>query len=226
MPTYDQNLDSALPNLEKLRKQAKQFLRWHRERHHPVAAVIRAALPRFRHKDDGQVLDAPFSLADAQELVARRNGFSDWPALRTGALVMHDTAATTPQAAILSGLEAVLYVTDFPASLAFFTGRLGFSVDFTHGDPPFYGVVQRDRARFCLRLVHEPVFVGDIRRRQELLSASVTLDSAAEIKQLFLDYQAAGVDFHRTLTTQPWGARTFILLDPDDNLILFAAPGT
>ncbi|GAA4181751.1 VOC family protein [Shinella granuli] len=214
-----------MPNLENLRKQAKQYLRWHRERHHPVAAIIRAALPRFRHLNDGEVLDAPFSLADAQALVARQNGFPDWPALRTGAPTMHSTTENMPQGPILSGAEPVLYVTDFAASLAFFTEKLGFSVDFAYGDPPFYGVVARDRARLCLRLVREPVFLGDIRRREDLLSASITLDSAAAIKTLFLTYQAAGVTFHSTLMTQPWGARTFILLDPDGNLILFAAPG-
>lgn len=214
-----------MPNLENLKKQAKQYLRWHRERHHPVAAVIRAALPRFRHLDDHDVLDSPFSLADAQELVARQNGFSGWPALKTGAQAMSNPTANTPARPLLSGVEAVLYVTDFAASLAFFAQKLGFSVDFAYGNPPFYGVVERDRARLCLRRVAEPVFVGDIRRREELLSASITLDSAAAIKQLFLDYQAVGVDFHQTLRTQPWGARTFIVLDPDGNLILFAGPG-
>lgn len=214
-----------MPNLENLKKQAKQYLRWHRERHHPVAAIIRAALPRFRHLTDGAVLDAPFSLADAQALVARQNGFTDWAALKSGAITMRSTSEDTLRKPVLSGAEPVLYVTDFSASLAFFIEKLGFSVDFSYGEPPFYGVVARDDARLCLRLVEEPVFVGDIRRRAELLSASVTLDSAAEIKKLFLDYQAAGVDFHLPLKTQPWGARNFILLDPDGNLILFAAPG-
>jgi catechol 2,3-dioxygenase-like lactoylglutathione lyase family enzyme len=136
---------------------------------------------------------------------------------------MSNTTEKTPP--LPSGTEAVLYVGDFAASLAFFTEKLGFAVDFTHGDPPFFGVVARGKARLCLRKVAGPVFVGDIRQREELLSAAITLDEAAAIKQLFLDYQAAGVDFHRTLKTEPWGARTFILIDPDGNLILFAAPG-
>ena len=74
-----------MPNLDNLKKQAKQYLRWHRERYHPVAAEIRAALPRFRHLDDHQVLDASFKLSDAQELVARRLGFEGWQALKAGA---------------------------------------------------------------------------------------------------------------------------------------------
>lgn len=213
-----------MPNLENLKKQAKQYLRWHRERHHPVAAVICTTLPRFNHLADSETLDALFSLADAQELVARQNGFDRWEALKTGAQAMNNPAETIPARPYLSGTEAVLYVTDFAASLTFFTGKLGFTADFTYGEPPFYGVVQRDKARLCLRFVSDPVFVGDIRRREELLSASITLDSAAALKRLFLDYQAAGVEFHMPLKKQPWGARNFIILDPDGNLILFASP--
>ena len=59
----------------------------------------------------------------------------------------------------------------------------------------------------CSRLVCEPVFVGDIRQRERLLSASITVDSADEIKQLFQDFQAAGVHFHQALRKEPWGAR-------------------
>lgn len=134
-------------------------------------------------------------------------------------------SSETEKQPFLSGAEPVLYVTDFPAALAFYTQKLGFAVDFTYGDPPFYGVVQRDRARLCLRLVKGPVFAGDVRERKELLSASITLDSAAAIERLFLGYQAKGVSFHLELTTQPWGARNVIVRDPDGNLLLFAAPG-
>jgi hypothetical protein len=62
-----------MPNIENLKKQAKQYLRWHRERYYPVAPRIRAALPRFRHFSDQQVLDANFKLADAQELFDHRH---------------------------------------------------------------------------------------------------------------------------------------------------------
>jgi hypothetical protein len=32
------------------------------------------------------------------------------------------------------------------------------------------------------------------------------------------------VPFHQTLKQEPWGATTFIVIDPDGNLILFAGP--
>lgn len=109
-------------------------------------------------------------------------------------------------------------------SCDFFISKLGFVVEFVYGDPPFYGMVKRDRARLCMRRVCEPVFVGDIRQREHLLSASITVDTAAEIKQLFLEFQATGVTLHQGLKKEPWGARNFIVLDPDGNLILFAGP--
>jgi hypothetical protein len=199
MPTYDLNVVAPMPNLDNLKKQAKQFVRWHRERHYPVAAEIRAVLPRFRHLDDCQVLDARFSLADAQELVARQLGFAGWQALKTGAHAMNKQVSNPVSRPVLRATEAQLYVADVTASSDFFTKKLGFAIEFVYGDPPFYGVARRDNARLCLRRVSRPVFVGDIRQSEELLSASITLDTAAEIKQLFLDYQAAGVQFFQTL---------------------------
>jgi uncharacterized glyoxalase superfamily protein PhnB len=225
-----------MPNLENLRKQAKQYLRWHRERYYPVAAQIRAALPRFRHFSDEQILDANFKLADAQELVARQMGFEGWQALKSGADAMTDEPRqTTPRdilrrpilpRPILNSIEAQLFVANMKSSCDFYTDKLGFAVEFTYGDPPYYGQVVRDHARLNLRLVCEPVFAGDIREREHLLSATITVATANEIKQLFLSYQAAGVRFHQTLKKEPWGARTFIVIDPDGNLILFAGPGS
>lgn len=134
------------------------------------------------------------------------------------------TPSKRAQQPVLSSVSAQLFVADVVVSCNFFTERLGFTVDFVYGEPPFYGQVVRDTARLALRLVCEPVFVGDIRVREHLLSASITVDTAAEIKQLFLDFQAAGVPFHQPLRKEPWGARTFVVLDPDGNLILFAGP--
>ena len=215
-----------MPNLENLRKQAKLYVRWHRDGYYPVAAQIRAVVPRFKDLTDRQILDGPFKLSDAQELVARQSGFESWQALKTGVQAMSDTAQPVAAKPELTEVEAELFVADIKASCAFFTSKLGFDVVFTYGEPPFYGQVKRDNARLNLRLVCEPVFVGDIREREQLLAASMTLGSAAEIRQLFVQYQSAGVDFFQTLKQEPWGARTFVVRDPDGNLLLFAGPAT
>jgi catechol 2,3-dioxygenase-like lactoylglutathione lyase family enzyme len=125
---------------------------------------------------------------------------------------------------ILTSVAAHLYVRGLKASTAFFTTRLGFAVDFIYGDPPFYAQVSRDNARLALRSMDEPVFAGEIREREGLLSASITLAGADEIKQLFRDYQTADVPFAQPLRVEPWQAQTFIVKDPDGNLILFAGP--
>jgi uncharacterized glyoxalase superfamily protein PhnB len=52
----------------------------------------------------------------------------------------------------------------------------------------------------------------------------MTVATANEIKLLFLEFQSADVDFHQKLKKQPWGARNFIVKDPDGNLLLFAGP--
>jgi uncharacterized glyoxalase superfamily protein PhnB len=142
----------------------------------------------------------------------------------SGADAMPHEAGNTESRPILNSTSAQLFVADIKATCDFYTRKLGFVVDFVYGDPPFYGQVSRDQARLALRVVDEPVFIGDIREREHLLSASLTVATADEIKQLFLSYQAAGVSFHQTLQKEPWGARTFIIRDPDGNLILFAGP--
>jgi catechol 2,3-dioxygenase-like lactoylglutathione lyase family enzyme len=137
---------------------------------------------------------------------------------------MSSTPTKSPSSPTFSSIEAQIFVSDVQASCYFYTHKLGFKVHFAYGNPPFYGQVYRDHARLNLRLVTESVFAGDIRAREGLLSATITVATPAEIKQLFLDYQGAEVPFHQSLRKDPWGARTFVITDPDGNLILFAGP--
>ena len=213
-----------MPNLENLRKQAKLVLRWHRDRYYPVAAQIRSGLPRFGQMTDSEILAQGFKLSDAQELVARQHGFESWQALKTGLNTMSDHADVVSSKAVISAAEPQLFVADIKASCDFFTGRLGFAVAFTYGEPPFYAQLKRDGARLNLRCVEGAVIDPGLRDREQLLSASLTVATAEAIKQLFLEFQAVGVTFHQTLKREPWGARDFILQDPDGNLLLFAGP--
>jgi catechol 2,3-dioxygenase-like lactoylglutathione lyase family enzyme len=137
---------------------------------------------------------------------------------------MPEKARQTAPRPVLSSISAQLFVADIQASCDFYADKLGFAVDFVYGDPPFYAQVTRDNARLSLRHVDEPVFAGDIREREDLLSASITVASADEINQLFSSYQATNVPFHQTLKQEPWGATTFVVVDLDGNLILFAGP--
>ncbi|MEA2890546.1 MAG: hypothetical protein QOI05_1339 [Bradyrhizobium sp.] len=213
-----------MPNLENLRKQAKLVLRRHRERYYPVAAQTRSGLPRFSHMTDPEILAQPFKLGDAQERIARQHGFPSWQALKTGLPPMSDHADKTHLRAVVTSAEPQLFVTDIKASCDFFAAKLGFTIVFSYGEPPFYAQLRRDGAALNLKHVDRPVIEPASRDREELLSASFTVATAEEIKQLFLEFQAAGVTFFQMLRKQPWGARNFIVKDPDGNLLLFAGP--
>src|ERR1700734_3257391 len=224
MPTYDLIVEAHMPNLENLKKQAKLILRWHRERHYPVAAQIREHLPRFLNMPDPEILAASFKLSDAQEMVARQQGFDSWQALKTGLSSTSREVKSSPSKATIVGAEPQLFVADIKRSCEFFGEKLGFMLAFSYGKPPYYAQVGRDAARLNLRCVERAVIESTIREREELLSVSMTVAAADEIKLLFLEFQSAGAVFHQTLKKQPWGARNFVIKDPDGNLLLFAGP--
>jgi uncharacterized glyoxalase superfamily protein PhnB len=224
MPTYDLIVETCMPNPENLKKQAKLLLRWHRERHYPVAAQMREHLPRFLNMPDSEILAASFRLCDAQEMVARQHGFDSWQALTAGLSTAPLKVKSPPSKATIVCAEPQLLVADIKRSCEFFREKLGFTLVFSYGKPPYYAQVGRDAAHLNLRCVEQTVIESTVRNREELLSASMTVATADEIKLLFLEFQSAGVAFHQTLKMQPWGARNFVVKDPDGNLLLFAGP--
>ena len=135
----------------------------------------------------------------------------------------NSTAQTTTRP-VITAVAAELFVSDIQKSCDFFTQKLGFTVVYTYGEPPFYGQVKRDAARLNLKHMDRPVIDPELREREQLLSADMVVDTADEIKQLYLEFQKAGVEFQQTLMRQPWGAKNFVVRDPDGNLLLFAGP--
>ena len=72
-------------------------------------------------------------------------------------------------------------------------------------------------------MAHGVIDAG-FRDREQLLSASLTVATPEAIKALLLEFQTAGVTFFQTLKREPWGAKNFIVRDPDGNLLLFTGP--
>ena len=116
----------------------------------------------------------------------------------------------------------VVFVRDVPAAAAFYRDVLGFSIDFLHGEPPFYGSVSRDGASLHLKFVHEPVIAPGQDDRESFIMVFVEVD---DVGALFAEYAAAGVSFAQPLQQEPWGGRDFIARDPDGNLLCFAGRG-
>ncbi|MEP7456860.1 VOC family protein [Phyllobacterium sp. SB3] len=133
---------------------------------------------------------------------------------------MSTPASANLNAPIILSAEPQIFVSDVELACAFYVGKLGFEVAFTYGQPPFYAQLFRGGGRLNVRKASGPVFDSSFRARErDALSATLTLSDA---KALFLEYQTAGIVFHQPLRTEPWGSRTFIVQDPDGNLICFA----
>jgi catechol 2,3-dioxygenase-like lactoylglutathione lyase family enzyme len=132
---------------------------------------------------------------------------------------MNQTNPSAPRA-ILRSTAPQLFVTDMRRSCDFFRDKLGFGVVFLYGEPPFYGQVARDEVRLNLRHVDALLVDQAQREREDYLTASIRVD---DVQRLYLEFQAAGVPFHRHLKKEDWGATTFIVKDPDGNLLLFLA---
>jgi hypothetical protein len=197
MPTYDPIVEAHMPNLENLKKQAKLILRWHRERHYPVASQIRGLMPRFLNMPDSEILAANFKLSDAQEMVARQHGFDSWQALKAGHSATSRSVNVSPSKATIVCAEPQLFVTDIKRSCEFFHEKLGFSLVFSYGNPPYYAQMGRDAARLNLRCAEGPVIESTVRDREELLSVSMTVATADEIKLLFLNFSPLRLPFTR-----------------------------
>src|SRR5258708_38656738 len=127
------------------------------------------------------------SSAMPQEMVARQQGFDSWQALRTGLSSTSLKVKSSPSRATIVSAEPQLFVTDIKRSCEFFREKLGFSLVFSYGKPPYYAQVGRDAARLNLRCVERPVIESTVRARDELLSESMTVTTPADINLLLLN---------------------------------------
>jgi catechol 2,3-dioxygenase-like lactoylglutathione lyase family enzyme len=206
-----------MPSIETYRKHAKLLVRWHRERNYSIGEKLRL-LERYRHLTDVEVLEMAMPLTLAQEIVAVEAGFSDWAALKAGTGDVTRPSRVDASGPTLGGAVPILFVRDVTAAAAFYEATLGFHVDFLHGKPPFYGSVSRDRARLHLRFVHQTNFTELAAREGGLILATIEV---ANVKALFQEYEARGVDFAQRPVIQAWGGLDFHVRDPDGNVISF-----
>ena len=81
-----------MSTFESFRRQARQLVRWHREGNYSVGGRIRL-LPRYRELTDAAALALRFPLAEAQEVIARENGYESWAALKNAMVGNQDQDA-------------------------------------------------------------------------------------------------------------------------------------
>lgn len=218
MPACRKQTGGVCVSLENFKKQAKLLVRWHRERNYSVGARIRQ-LPRYEGLTDIEALALPFPLNEAQEIIALEQGYTGWTELKEG-LQKAPPATPHPTAALkLTKAIPVLYVSDVQIAADFYRDQLGFTIDFLHGQPAFYGSVSRDEACIHLRFVHQPMYVAGLREQEDVIAAFLPV---ANVKELFAEYQTRKVPFVHRLKKEPWGQSSFIVADPDGNALCFA----
>jgi catechol 2,3-dioxygenase-like lactoylglutathione lyase family enzyme len=106
-------------------------------------------------------------------------------------------------------LHPVLSVSDLPASIAFYTERLGFRVGFTAGDP--------------IRIAGVGLGFGSIHLRQgnpSPTSAAVYL-VVDDVDGLYERQRSNGVVIAAAPARKPWGLREYELQDPDGYTLTF-----
>src|SRR5262245_53845868 len=211
-----------MARLDIYRKQSKQLVRCHREVNYSVGGRI-LRLARYAHVSGNAELAVDFPLHDEQDSVALEAGYGSWADLRAARHPDQMPPKTAAQSLRLARAIPVVFVADVQASAAFYRDSLGFSIDFLHGEPPFYGSVSRDGACVHVKFVHDPVFTPGPQDREGVIMVFVDVDN---IKALFAEYLAAGVTFAQRLQKEAWGGHDFIVRDPDGNMICFAGRTT
>ena len=111
-----------------------------------------------------------------------------------------------------------VFVKDFQAALAYYTGPLGFRPLFVYGDVPFYAHVARDEAILAIRYVSKPVI--DHTAGEDLLCAFIEV---SDVNALHKQLQTAGARIWQAPRDELWAMRSLIVSDLDDNLICFAS---
>ena len=126
---------------------------------------------------------------------------------------------------MLRQIAPVFFTRDIPATLAYYTGKLGFAclgtwpTALSLNDPPVYAIVARDQQVIHFRCADPPTANPD-KYADELLDAYLIVEDA---DALYAEYAAQGVEFTRGLGNMPWHKREFVVKDCDGRLLAFGA---
>ncbi len=108
-----------------------------------------------------------------------------------------------------------LLVSDLRRSIDFYTGKLGFSLDFVYGD--FYAGISREGHGIHLKAAETSRAERDSRRKNEHLDICFGVEGIAEI---YGEIQKRNIETIQELRTMPYG-REFYISDPDGYILGF-----
>jgi catechol 2,3-dioxygenase-like lactoylglutathione lyase family enzyme len=122
---------------------------------------------------------------------------------------------------------AIVAVSDFKRSLAFYRDTLGFSVEAEYDDPP-YATLACAGTRFSLaEQGHEAEDRPGVSMQAPPDPSSLGAILVLEVNDCLAAYdelRSAGVEFLAEPYSPPWGGHRCFALDPDRNLIELEQP--
>jgi catechol 2,3-dioxygenase-like lactoylglutathione lyase family enzyme len=120
-----------------------------------------------------------------------------------------EAATASARHAELSSARPIFVVRSLSESQHYYRDKLGFRLDWDHGDPPDFGSVSRSE------LV---LFISEGGHGQ---SGSWALAFARDVDKLYKELTRRGALIKMPPTNMPWGLREMHVADPDGNVIRF-----
>jgi catechol 2,3-dioxygenase-like lactoylglutathione lyase family enzyme len=108
-----------------------------------------------------------------------------------------------------------LLVADIDRSIAFYTKKLGFNVDFRYED--FYAGIIKDGYSIHLKESKPLIKKRESKKNNEDLDIIFSVDG---VENLYEDFSNKSVEFTQPLRDMPYG-KEFYVTDPDGNIIAF-----
>ena len=112
---------------------------------------------------------------------------------------------------VLTGMQPVLAVDDLSADVRYYVNQLGFSLDWTWGEPPVRAGLVRDG--FELQLVSDRRFAPSCPSRIYFL--------VRDVDAYYTECVERGVEIDLPLEDRSFGMRDFRVVDPSGNVLAF-----
>lgn len=116
---------------------------------------------------------------------------------------------------MITGSEPVFATKDVPATLAFYRDVLGGQSEWLWGEPPEFGGIRLGQCQLLFSL--QP----DLADRVAGLEHFFRVDA---VDALHEQHQSAGAEIAAPLGNRPWGAREYVVRDPNGYLLRFTGP--
>ncbi|MEO6456152.1 MAG: VOC family protein [Ginsengibacter sp.] len=111
----------------------------------------------------------------------------------------------------------VIATDNIQKSLSFYIDVLGFSFDFTHGEPPVYAGVKAGSAEIYFTL--DPDLLTQIKEQKLCPEIFIWITDAV---LLFKEHVDKGAEVFEPISDRPWGARQYVIKDNNGYHLKFA----